>query len=382
MMNTVDLIIDARDPIVARDGRPFGGAVPGGRMKGVDWLYPSVLTGSVRTLCGKLAGGSFDDGVVSALKRIEVAGPLPLGPRGLFLPAPKDILKREGDTQQCFALRPATASKGWSDLPGDLEPATLPDTAEGDFKPSPLPPFWSSAKMAEWLANPVGTGFEAPAVNGSGEYLAAPERDERFHVSLDPATGVAAEGQLFKTVAFSLKEGTTLSARLRFDSNSQFAKHLTALKAIHSLGGERRLAEFRVTSSHVWNCPSTASAALDNAKLVRMVLASPAVFAHGWRPAWLDEKFEGSPPGSSVVLKLVSACVERWKPISGWSLERGSVGPKRIRRLVPAGSVYFFDVLAGKAGALAERWLEPVSDVEQDRRDGFGMAVWGVWGRH
>jgi CRISPR-associated protein Cmr3 len=79
-------------------------------------------------------------------------------------------------------------------------------------------------------------------------------------------------------------------------------------------------------------------------------------------------------------LKLISACIDRWKPISGWSLEKGSRGPKEIRRLVPAGSVYFFEVLSGKAEDLVKSlWLRSVCDKDQDRRDGFGLAVWGLW---
>jgi len=81
-----------------------------------------------------------------------------------------------------------------------------------------------------------------------------------------------------------------------------------------------------------------------------------------------------------VKLNLVSACTGRWKPISGWSLEKGRRGPKPIRRLVPAGSVYFFEVLEGDASALAKNlWLRSVCDDEQDRRDGFGLALWGIW---
>lgn len=86
-------------------------------------------------------------------------------------------------------------------------------------------------------------------------------------------------------------------------------------------------------------------------------------------------------------LRLISASIDRWKPISGWSLECRKngprPGPKPIRRLVPSGAVYFFEVLAGDGSALAERlWLRSVSDKEsdgQDWRDGFGLALWGVW---
>ena len=45
--------------------------------------------------------------------------------------------------------------------------------------------------------------------------------------------------------------------------------------------------------------------------------------------------------------------------------------------MVPAGSVYFLEVVEGDCGNLVENaWLQPVSDALQDRRDGFGLAVW------
>jgi CRISPR-associated protein Cmr3 len=50
--------------------------------------------------------------------------------------------------------------------------------------------------------------------------------------------------------------------------------------------------------------------------------------------------------------------------------------------MTPAGSVYFFrieDDSVEPAGELADRWLMPVSDVLQDCRDGFGLAMWGAW---
>ena len=47
------LSLTPRDPVVARDGRPFSSGL---RMKSLDWLYPSVLAGSLRTLLGGLEG--------------------------------------------------------------------------------------------------------------------------------------------------------------------------------------------------------------------------------------------------------------------------------------------------------------------------------------
>lgn len=121
-----------------------------------------------------------------------------------------------------------------------------------------------------------------------------------------------------------------------------------------------------------------------------MILATPAIFSNGWLPAWLKCKrlddgsdvLEGTPPGASddLKLRLISACVDRWKPISGWSAEAKSRGPKAIRRMVPAGSVYFFEVQpGGNSSELGKLWLRSVCDKEEDRKDGFGLAVWGIW---
>jgi CRISPR-associated protein Cmr3 len=112
--------------------------------------------------------------------------------------------------------------------------------------------------------------------------------------------------------------------------------------------------------------------------MVRMVLATPALFEGGWRPGWLD-KFEqmNLPAGVGAVRpKLVAAAVGRREPVSGWSLREKR--PKAVRWMVPAGSVYFFEVEEGDPSRLLESWLRPVSDHQQDRKDGFGLALWGV----
>ncbi|WP_343241373.1 type III-B CRISPR module-associated Cmr3 family protein, partial [Methanoculleus sp. UBA389] len=69
-MNELYLSIAPHDPIIARDARPLG---PGLRMKSLDWPYPSVLAGSVRTMLGKINGSDFNmKEDVEKLKKISV----------------------------------------------------------------------------------------------------------------------------------------------------------------------------------------------------------------------------------------------------------------------------------------------------------------------
>src|SRR2546426_997468 len=132
------LSLTPRDPIIARDGRPFG-VGQGYRMKSVDWPYPSVLAGSLRTLLSDLAGGEFTPERIVALKQVGVAGPLPAVNGELYFPAPKDLIvweseqKKGGEKErEIMSLRPMQLSPGERicDLPDGLSPVTVTE----DFK--------------------------------------------------------------------------------------------------------------------------------------------------------------------------------------------------------------------------------------------------------
>lgn len=116
---------------------------------------------------------------------------------------------------------------------------------------------------------------------------------------------------------------------------------------------------------------------------MRLYLASPADF-DTWLPDWLDSQtLCGTPPAcEGLKLQLVAARLERWQAVSGWDYQQRA--PKRLRRLVPAGSVYYFRIVAGTGEMLAQRWLQTVQTrCEQDPLDtttqGFGLGAWGVF---
>lgn len=382
---SIYLTLTPRDPLIARDGRPFG-AGQGLRMKSLDWPYPSVLAGSLRSLLGKSKGGEFSPETVKVLKDIEVAGPLPLLDDHLYFPAAKDLLvfENEMDRREIMRLRPMELKNGMGcNLPSDQ---LWPVEVTRDVKPAKSPAFWSSTQMTRWLLDEEIIPPERGDY-GSG-FLDVPAKDERMHVSIDPESYAAKEGLLFMTVGLDLNfkgHAIPLSLAARIEAKDGWLELLKKLDTFHPLGGERRLAHWRTQPSRAWDCPGELRSAFQKVSHMRLVLATPAVFNDGWKPGWLDKNtLEGCPPGSSgdLRLKLVSACVERWKPLSGWSIETGNIGPKPIRRLVPAGSVYFFEVTDGSAHTqeLVERlWLRSVSDDTPDRRDGFGLALWGIW---
>jgi len=387
---TIFLTLTPHDPVIARDSRPF---VFGTRMKSLDWPYPSVMAGSLRTLLGKKKDPDFKtEGMITELRNISVAGPFPLHNNELLFPAPRDLLvQKRGNYYEVYPIRPSKMQNGEGcDLPDkSLVPSQIPASVDDEFKADKTPPLWPGWKMVAWLLCPDGDEYSLflPATNSGVFDL--PEKDTRIHVSIDSISGTSQDGMLFQTTGLDLslpnnQAGLQIAARVR--NGEDYQGSIANLDECHPFGGERRLSHWKAVSGQAgWVCPDAVESAVSCSRNIRMVLASPGIFSGGWIPGWLTKQdsgsIEGTPPGApeGVKLRLISACIDRWRPISGWDLEARS--PKKIRRVVAAGSVYFFTVCEGSsASALASScWLESVCDDEQDRRDGFGLALWGVW---
>lgn len=384
---SVVLQVTPNDPLVARDGRPFG-AGQGNRMRGLPWLLPSVVAGSFRTALVKAGSGDFSCDVPQRLMQIAVAGLFPVHNGQLYLPAPNDAVLAP-DKKEPLRVVPQPITVG-CDLPEDgLRPVMLSEAQAGeDFKPAEVPAWWPVDNYAEWL---LGKG-----VSFDSSFLRGPLQETRDHVCLDAERGAAAEGQIFATAGLNVTrlprfgvDGSrplherlaeiTLSGRITIPASETAFKIGQQFGIWHPLGGERRMVHWQQEAAVTtgWNCPAGIRSALATATKVRMVLATPAVFKDGWKPGWLTTGLEGEQSG--VKLKLVGASIGRWKAVSGWSLAPPR-GPKPIRRMVPAGSVYFFEVIQGDASQLADKmWLQSVSDDPQEQRDGFGLALWGTW---
>lgn len=396
-MSVTTLRLTAHDPIIARDGRPFG-AGQGNRMRSLSWPLPSVVAGSFRTALVKANPGlDFTKATPLDVLRVEVAGAFPMNGGVLYLPAPNDCVWDE-QRRKVFRVRPiplAQDGREGVDLPAaGLAPVQLAENqAQEDFKPEPVPPCWPLEKYTDWL---VTGQLERGSDWFDGSFLNAAIHETRDHVCLDANTGAAEEGQIFATTGLNVTrlprhgvpDGKSWNERfaeitlaVRVTIAERAFQHVENLSVWHPLGGERRLVHWQQTEENdLWKCPARMQSALESASLLRMVLVTPAIFDHGWRPGWLDaDTLEGKPIGDGPTLRLIGISNGRWKAVSGWSLASPR-GPKPIRRMVPAGSVYFFEKVEGDGRILGTNgWLKSVSDAPQDRNDGFGLAVWGTW---
>jgi CRISPR-associated protein Cmr3 len=368
------------DSLLFRDGRPFGAEIGALSARTLRCPYPATVTGFVRTFIGNQLGLDWSQKAhILRVLQTMVQGPLLECNREPVWHAPADAIVYEGASEETrvMPLRP------WHDLPAsagcDLPKHLLPLRVTDEVKPAAGYRFWSGRSLLDWLADASGDNCPAPPK------LHEMEVEERTHVAIDDVKGTSAESLLFSAQFLCFeryhwgehrdRQEWSLLARVVTDEQVQ-------LCSVGLLGGEKRLASIEPAEPSCWpSCPPPLRRSLEKSERVRMFLATPAVFQNGWKPGWLNGKGEGTPPSApSLTLRLISAAVHRREAVSGWSYRQDRQQPKPVRLLAPAGSVYFFEVTSGDPGVLAQQaWLQPVSDDEHDRRDGYGLALWGIW---
>jgi CRISPR-associated protein Cmr3 len=370
--------LEPRDPLVVRDGRPNDGRSESATLP---FPYPGTVAGMVRTRIGSDERGVFDTGQdLEALRRVAIRGPLLARPDAgiLYVPRPHDAIVFGGAICRLGPIGRPEGAIFDDRLRGS--PVGLRD-ARPSGKPAKAPAWWPWDLFARWLAEPAGIEGQ-DAVGALGDCLGALPVEARAHVKLTE-TWTADEGKLFEVRGLRFSTDRREPHRreplaLAVDVD---AAGRTLRAGIAPGGGERRLVRWEPAPALLLPpLPGGVRAALEASAprvRVRVVLLTPAIFAAGSTPGGGPQQLLG--PRCGIKPEPVAACVPRPETISGWDFEKQR--PKRTRRVVPAGSVYWLDLEGAPEDRV--RWAEEVmmsnvSDVPQDRHDGFGLAAVGV----
>ncbi len=382
-----------RDPLVFRDGRPFS-AFPGAKVRGFPFPMPQTLAGAVRGRIGEARGYEPGEERWDGLKKeVAVHGPLLFDRKNgeVLIPAPLDavFMKKEGQgNPRLFRLKPARPPNGilWN-MPEGLAPL-MGDLPEG--KPEPMPNFWRWERYEQWLLESI-QGEEEISPHELG--IAKLPREYRTHVKIDTQTSTAEESMLFETEGLvflynpsengekGLSAARELGLLARVEAEDL---PLDALSGFRPLGGERRLAAWvwRGEEIAIPKPPERLIQALRQTKRARLILATPAYFDSD--PPYLPPMEPGHVfTLAGLRVKLVAVAVGRPVTVSGWDLLKES--PKPSRRLVPAGSVYFIELLGDPGTAAIKEWVEALwlrplpGQPQEDQNDGFGLTLLGAW---
>ena len=197
--------------------------------------------------------------------------------------------------------------------------------------------------------------------------------ERRTHVAIQDDRGTAEDAQLFGSSGSRYARDAAIGFEV-------LGLPLPPPRGVEVLGGESRPSSRSGSATPIWwewtQVEERYEKALDRLAqkrpLLRLQLVTPGCFG-GWRP---DEL-----PG----LTLVAAAVPGFQAISGWNLKEGRQRP--VRRLVPAGAVYWYRPEDPNALlAHAERlWREPLPGVLPDadpflskpEHDGYGQVLPG-----
>jgi CRISPR-associated protein Cmr3 len=423
------IIIEPRDPIIARDGRPFT-ADPGARARSLPFVMPSTTTGGVRTQLGFAQGDlplpnpndqQQAKAVADKLKRIQVRGPLLAEIKTnateeskseyleFFAPAPADALllgienAQHQTEKKLYQLKPVSANGILCDLQHakpehlqdhHLELVGLPKI-DSKAKPESMPRHWHWTVFSQWLLEPEALiqsiqSSDLPNLLGHN----GPTSETRTHVSIDPITKTARDGALFQTSGLEFihsQTGTLLNPKrlaMILSVNDQQLNEDQLANTLAPLGGERQLMHWCKSDQLLPERPENLATTIAKDGHCRLILLTPAFFEHGLIPTWLLEERHGVTP------KLKAIANARNVTISGWNVSLRQAKP--TRRLAPAGSVYFLE-LQGTAQAreawVQNTWMQNISDnattdsnhanfeacKAQYRHDGFGLAALGVW---
>lgn len=374
----ITILVRPRAPLIVRDGRPFTSA-PGARARSLAWPMPSTVAGLLRSEVGHSLRFDWHGDGPDRARALAVQGPLLAVRRGQEGWQPHFAPPRDAHISDagCLPLLPWSGLDAGAgcDLPTGLVPLRIPS----QDKVKQQDGFWRAGTLHTWLLG--------QAVAAETTTTAHLQRESRVHVGIEHANRTSKEGALFSTdgLAFADEqqgEDGTAGAQALLCRIGADAADLPANPWLTSFGGERRLAEVVPADDALWPaCPPALHAALIGQRALRLYLATPAIFAAGWRPGWLDAAtLTGSlPTVPSVRVRLVAAAIGRAEAVSGWDYAANR--PKAARACVPAGSVFFCEVQDGPltADQVDSLWCAACSDHEQDRRDGFGLLLPGVW---
>lgn len=368
-MKTIGLCLQPLDVLFFRDGRPFTGSE-----RSVSGLpLPQTLAGAIRTALLRLAGcdfgrlkqaieggRSFAEAVNESCKdaqhwigQLAVRGPW-LARRGnatdnmeLLVPVPATMhLEKHRQSSRLHRLTP---------LPMGQLPGWNPPQDQQGLRALWLKHSSPTEPAAGYLTL---TGLERFLHDGevtSGDIVTADELfglDYRTGIGISPDRLVAEESQIFGRGFLALKKNVFLYTEIEVPADTPADVLFDQLKTV-TLGGEGRHATLtRLPSPFTWpnQLPTGKQKPL-------ILLTTPCPFEAGWKPRILDGQ-------------LVAAVVPGSLAFSGWDLARG--GPKPTRFAVPAGSVYFLE-------SIPNNWQQSLAENDEDRRQGWGCCLTGVW---
>ena len=194
--------------------------------------------------------------------------------------------------------------------------------------------YLSEKSLAEYLNNDY---LEIEGLKIDDKYIKA---EPKIGIEIDSDSGTAKNKQLYQSVSIRPDHGLKLAVEVN-------SEEMADDQAIIKLGGEGKTARLKKSDYQLDILIQP-----DESKYFKLYLATPAIFKNGWLPSWIDETTKCGwfkDKKRKITVKLISACIGRKVLCGGFGYDKleNCYRPKEMRYAVPAGSVYYFEILNG-----------------------------------
>lgn len=378
----VHLHIRPHDTLFFRDSRPL----VAGHGAGSESTLPSPMTiyGSIGNYLLDRLGITLSDFIARSIScealgsystdlansgGFRIKGPFLALDGKPYIPSPANLLVSGADGMIAHFLRPdidRNVTFKWDTGDKYLSLISMPLVGPEDSI-KPFTGFITHEAIKQYLAGPAGI-YRLKYARMESDFLM---REPKTGQSINDETGTVNEGMLYSAAHLRLIDRASFAVEVCGVGKSDFSS------PTHRIGGDGRPVTIEAADSTESLFPPDAGvlAAIKSDKRFFVCLATPAVLDKGWTRDWTTV-FHGA--------TLVGAAVGKPDHISGWmrSGKGAEGGPRPMKRLAPAGSVYFF-----KADGLNEETIERFYEQYHFNESlsceytdaGFGVALMGAW---
>lgn len=162
------------------------------------------------------------------------------------------------------------------------------------------------------------------------------QSEPRIAFKKDDATGTIGEESLRRAGAQRFNEKDKEKMNILIDVD--FEESEVFQQGFMKLGGEGRTAYYETVDRNTAIRPPE----IENGYF-KICLVTPALFKQGWLPDWINKELEGNL--GNLKLRLLTAVVGKPILIGGFDMKKNK--PKPMYKAVPAGSIYYFELLEG-----------------------------------
>lgn len=321
--------IQASDTLFFRDGKPF-------EMGDDNWangmfpnMTPGVLLGALRASHASWKGIEKTE-IASKTEQASICNYGLLLRDDVAFPFPLDMVGYKDENE--------TVALNLEDNLASSNPFSKILLGNANAKTQDMDKYWMKPNHFEQYMNGK-TNFKYGYKNGKqNELLDLSEFitvEPKIGIGRDRYTNTAREGALYRVGM------TRLQGRREGNVVSLFAtvKDLELEESgILRLGAESKVATYNEIEGL-----SNPIAGTDwgESGIFKAYLFTPAILKLGILPNWVDEQFEGEISG--VKVRLLTCVVGRFLSFGGFDLKE--YRPKLMKKAVPAGSVYYFELI-------------------------------------